>query len=135
MTILDLSLTIICILTGNPIWVIFIVFLALGIMPLVLGLFTYGRILKLENNSISITKRRMLLCFNSTVVYNSWELNSVFLLDNIKNDDDSSEYFTIKLVTFSGNISVIRIHGKNINLKVFKYYINIINDNIKNNKI
>ena len=111
---------------------IFIVFLALGIMPLFFGLFTYGQILKLENNSISITKRRMLLCFNSTVVYNSWELNSVILIDN---DDNSSEYFTIKLVTTSGNISVIRIkHGKNINLKVFKYYINIINDNIKNNK-
>ena len=134
LTVIDLFVTISCLVGRNPLWVVFVCFFAMSIMPVIFGAFSLWKILKLDNNSISITKKRMLFCFNSTVVYNSGELKCAGIFHNIINDEDGkNEYYEASLVTTSGQkIRIVKI-GKNININNFKFFIDILNEHIKNN--
>ena len=122
----------------NPIWLKFVVVFILSIFPFIFGMCKIDLILKLDKNSISITKKRILFCFNKTYVYNSGELKffGIFYYYGIDEDEGiTREFYTIKLVKTSGEKSTLFLfHGdKNMNLNGYKDYIDILNEHIKNN--
>ena len=62
------------------------------------------------------------------------ELKCAGIFHNIINDEDGkNEYYEASLVTTSGQkIRIVKI-GKNININNFKFFIDILNEHIKNN--
>ena len=107
-------------------------------MPLFFGTCNYDIIIKLGENSILLTERRILFCFNKTHAYNIGELKSFGIFYNYIRDEEADythEYYEIKLVKTSGQKRTIFNFngGKDMNLNGYINIVDKFNEHIKKN--
>ena len=137
-TLNDLIIFIFCIIQLNSIWVKIGSFFVLCIIPFVFGTCNYDIILKLGENSILLTERRILYCFNKTHVYKCGELKFFGIFYSYIRDEEEDcihEYYEIKLVKTSGQKRTIFTFNcvKDMNLNGYKNIVDKFNEHIQKN--
>ena len=136
-SLITLILTLMFVEFGMNFLISILIWLLITILPILFGcLATYDTILTLENDSLSITKRRI---FRKIIkVYQKGELERIemkyFYNDNPESDETHT--YTIDLILKSGETNTFFKFfpsSKNIEQKGINYMLNLINFHINNN--